>query len=276
MNPSKGLYYKTVAAGNISFDLRRTNILKETIHWDQYFMMISPTPSLIGISNAEKCRAAIEVARQRARIRKYSLEESASLSKVSNPGKLKWHKDWITWSRALKNYLLTIIGQDGVPLSYVIRDSAAPDYAIESQPGYNFGQLSINCVPLIGLTYKKYAKKSHQPIHGFVQDETAETWINPKERKQDGQLDYLSLLAHYGGKCNKAVRIKEAEALQTSLIHKNERSMSFEEFLTKMQAMLTGLYENGDILNEFQNPPYIPEGLEPYSDPNQSITPVIL
>ena len=89
-------------------------------------------------------------------------------------------------------------------------------------------------------------------------------------------MDLLALLAHYGGKCNKAVRIKEAEALQTSLIHKNERAMSFEEFLTKMQAMLTGLYENGDILNEFQNPPYIPEGLEPYSDPNQSITPGIL
>ena len=31
---------------------------------------------------------------------------------------------------------------------------------------------------------------------------------NPKESKQDGQLDYLALLAHYGGEGNKEVRIK--------------------------------------------------------------------
>ena len=137
----------------------------------------------------------------------------ASLSKAANPGKLKRHKDWITWYRELKNYLSTILGQDGVPLRYVIRESAAPDYVIELQPDYNFKQLSINCMPLKKLTYKTDCRKVHQIIHGFVQGETAETWIRPKERNQDGRLDYLTLLAHYGGKGNKTARIKEAEAL---------------------------------------------------------------
>ena len=109
----------------------------------------------------------------RARINKHSLEESSSLSKAANPGKLKRHEDWITWYRALKNYLSDILGQYGVPLVYVIREFAAPDYAIESQPNYEFKQLSINCVPLIGLTYKTYSRKLHQLIHGFVQGETA-------------------------------------------------------------------------------------------------------
>ena len=113
---------------------------------------MSWTPSLIGISNAVEFRAAFEAARQRSRIRKHSLEESASFRKAANPGKLKWHKDWITWSRALNKYLSTIIGQDGVPLIYVIREFAAPDYTIESQPDYDFEQFSINCVPLAGLT----------------------------------------------------------------------------------------------------------------------------
>ena len=49
---------------------------------------------------------------------------------AGNTGNLKLHKDWITWSREIKEYLLTIIGQDRVLLSYVIRESAAPDYAI--------------------------------------------------------------------------------------------------------------------------------------------------
>ena len=82
----------------------------------------------------------------------------------------------------------------------MIRESAAPDYTIESQSDYDSKQLSINCVPLIALTYKIDASKVHQLIHGLVQGETAETWINPKERKQDGQLNYLALLAQCGGK----------------------------------------------------------------------------
>ena len=127
MNLAKGFSDRTVAAGKISFGLCWTNILQVTIHWAQEFRRIIWTPSLIGISNAAKFRAAIEAARQRASIRKHSLEESASLRKAANPGKLKRHKDWITWSRALKNYLSTIICQDGFSLIYVIRECAAPD-----------------------------------------------------------------------------------------------------------------------------------------------------
>ena len=80
--------------------------------------------------------------------------------------------------------------------------------------------------------------------------ETSETWINPKEKKQDFQLDYLSLLDHYGGEGNKVLRIKESEALQTSLAYKNERSMSFEKSITNMQTMFTGFSDNIDILND--------------------------
>ena len=124
------------------------------------------------------------------------------------------------------------------------------DYAIESQPDYDFEQLSINCVPFSGLNYKIDARKVHQIIHGFIQGETSETWINPKERKQYVRLNYLYLLDHYGGKGNKAVLIKEAEALRTSLIYKNGRAMSFEKFITNMRTMFKGLYENGEILND--------------------------
>ena len=177
---------RTVAAGKIRFSLLRTNILNSNIHWDQDFRSISWTPSLIGISNAAKFRTEIEAPMQRVRIRKHSIEESPSLSKAADPANMKRHKDWITRYRALKNYLLTILGQDGVPLRYVIRESAALEYTIESQPDYDFEQLFINCVPLTFLNYKTDARKVYQLIHGFVQGETADTWIKPKERKKCG------------------------------------------------------------------------------------------
>ena len=95
------------------------------------------------------------------------------------------------------------------------------------------------------LIYKIDVRKLYQIIHGFVKNETSETWINPKESKQDGRLDYIALLAHYWGKSNKTVQIKEVEALTTSLVYKNDRAMSFKKFLTNMQKMFTGLSKNG-------------------------------
>ena len=130
VNQAKGFSDRNVATGNISFGLRRTNFLQATIHWDHDFRTIIRTPSLIGISNATERCAAIEAARQRSRIWNYSLEKSDSLIKAVDPGKLKRHKDWITWSRVLKNYMSTILVQDVVPLIYVIRECVAPDYNI--------------------------------------------------------------------------------------------------------------------------------------------------
>ena len=79
VNLAKGFSDRTVAAGKISFGLRRTNLLKANIRWDQEVRRISRKPSLIGISNAVEFRADIEAERKRDSIRKHSLEESASL-----------------------------------------------------------------------------------------------------------------------------------------------------------------------------------------------------
>ena len=63
VNLPKGLSDRTVAAGNISFGLRQTNLMKANICWSQDFRRISWTPLIIGIINADKLRAAIEAAR---------------------------------------------------------------------------------------------------------------------------------------------------------------------------------------------------------------------
>ena len=63
VNPSKGFSYRTVAMEKIIFGLRRTNILKATIHWNQEFRKISQTPSLAVINNAAEFRTAIEAGR---------------------------------------------------------------------------------------------------------------------------------------------------------------------------------------------------------------------
>jgi hypothetical protein len=250
---AKGFADRTVAQGRINFGLRRTNLLKATIHWAQDFRRISRAVTLdTATVDAAAFRIIIEEARQRAATRKHNSDESDGLSKAADPGKLKRQKEWTVWSRSLKNYLSTIQGQDGVPLSYVIRDEDAPDYTIESLPDYDFEQLCIDCAPLTGQVFKTDARKVHQLIHGFVQGETAETWIKPTRNSRNGRIDFKALEAHFGGEGNKSVRIQEAEVLRSNLTYKSERTMSFEKFLTSMQAMFTGFEDNGELLNDEQ------------------------
>jgi hypothetical protein len=197
-------------------------------------------------------KAAIETAKQRAQICKHNAEELDSLSTASNPGKLKRQKDWLVWSSSLTSYMSTILGQDGVPLSYIICENDEPDYDDEDEEDFDFEQLSIKCAPLVGVFYKTDACKVHQWIHGFLQGETAETWIKPKEKRQNGQLDFKAFQVHYGGEGNKSVRIKEAEVLGNLLHYKNERAMSFQKVLTNMQAMFTGFEDNNELLTDAQ------------------------
>ena len=80
------------------------------------------------------------------------------------------------------------------------------------------------------------------------------------------------------------VWVKEAEALRTTLIYKNEIDISFEKLLTNMQIMFTGLYENGEIINDshkirllfqkFQNPilTQIKVSIQIYYDMDQANT----
>jgi hypothetical protein len=80
------------------------------------------------------------------------------------------------------NYLSTILGQDGVPLSYLIRENDEPDYDDEDEEDFDFKQLSIKCAPLVGVFYKTDARKVHQLIHGFVQGETSEPGSSLKRK----------------------------------------------------------------------------------------------
>jgi hypothetical protein len=183
---AKGFAARTVASGKSVFGLRRTNLLRATVHLAQDFRRIRRAPTLDGIGDMPDFKAALKKAKQRAQIRKHNTEEPDGLSTASDPGKVKRQKDWLVWSRSLTNYLSTILGQDGVPLSYIIRENDEPDYDEEDEEDFNFEQLSIKCALLVGVFYKTDARKVHQLIHGFVQGETAETWIKPKEKRQNG------------------------------------------------------------------------------------------
>ena len=239
---------RTVADGRFIFGVRRIRYLIGMIHWVQDFVRVGETPSLasFGDNGAAFC-AALEVASSREDVRKIEKEQSDTVSKAADPGKFEDEKKWPEWEPAFVNYLSTIPGVNGIPLSYVVRENEFP---IEGAEYGSFNEQAIACAPLSGDVFQADARKVHQLIKSFLQTESAEQWIKPFAKRQSGRLDMDALRKHYSGEGNTSRRIAVAERIRYTLHYKNERALSFSTFLDKMQKMFNIFEEEKEVISE--------------------------
>lgn len=237
---------RTVNDGRIIFGLQRTKRLKAMLHWVQDFYRVSAEPSIDGI-NAISFKEALAVAAKRAVIRKQEAKDSSSVSSEASPGKLKnGEKQWTEWITGFENMLSTLLGVNGVPLSYVVRELEEP-----APEGHDtFVQKCIACAPLQGPHFEADARRVHQLVTSFTQGENSEQWIKMHVKKQNGRVDLKALYAHYQGAGNTTRRIAEAVRLRETLHYKNERSLSFATFLSKVQHMFNLFEEEGEPMTE--------------------------
>ena len=239
---------RTQGDGRFIFGVRRIRYLIGMIHWVQDFSRIGEVASLEGFDDdPEAFREALGVASERAEVRKIEKDQSDTVSKAADPGKFKDERKWPEWEPAFMNYLSTIPGVSGVPLSYVVRerDVAEADAQYES-----FNERAIACAPLIGATFQADARKVHQLLKSFLQTESAEQWIKSIARKQSGRADMIALRNHYSGEGNTSRRIAIAEKTRETLHYKSERAMSFSSFLDKLQKMFNIFTEENEEITE--------------------------
>jgi hypothetical protein len=222
---------RTVADGRSIVGLRRIRYLIGLIHWVQDFARVGEKPTLAGIDNMASFREALDTAFYCADVRKLEKDQADTVSKAADPGKFKDKRKWPEWEPAFVNYLYTIPGVSGVPLSYVVRELEAPDGTVEYS---SFNEKAIACATISGPTYQTDACKVHQLIKSFVQTETAEQWIKPIAHHQSGRQDMLALRSYYRGEGNTSCRIAVAEQFCDSLHYKNEKSLQFSTFLDKL------------------------------------------
>ena len=159
-------------------------------------------------------------------------------------GREKWHD----WEPAFVNYLSTIPGVKGIPLSYVVRANEDPDHKTNFEG--DFVAHSIACAPLNNATFRANARKVHQLLMNFLVAESAEQWIKNLAPWVNGRLDMEALHNHYSGEGNASRRIATAEKLRETLHYKSERSMPFSTFLDRMQKMFNIFQEEGKELTE--------------------------
>jgi len=238
---------RTLADGRAIFGLRRIRYMIGLVHWVQDFGRIGEAPTLEGIDDAVTFRDTLDEAYQRADVRKIERDQSDTVSKAADPGKFKDERKWPEWEPAFANYLSTIPGVNGIPLSYVIRENENPDRTME-YPSFN--ERAIACAPLSGPNFQADARRVHQLLKSFLQTETAEQWIKPIARRQSGREDMIALRNHYSGEGNTSRRIAQAEGYRDSLYYKHEKSLSFSNFLDKIQKMFNMFEEEGESITE--------------------------
>jgi len=243
---SESFSRRTQANGRIDFGIRRTKKMKFMLHWVHDFYRTSSTPTIAGLNQADFL-AAIAVAGERSDVRRQLKDQSVAKAKVASPGPLMSENKWTDWEPKFANYLSTIIGMDGFPLSYVIRDNDAPD---RTGPYANFTEECIACAPLAGVGYEADRSTVHQSLVSFTTGQPSEDWIKQINRYKDGRRSMAALRDHFSGEGNATRRIAEADRLKDTLHYKNERSLPFETFLTKCQKMYNIYAQHGEIMTE--------------------------
>ena len=132
------------------------------------------------------------------------------------------------------NFLGCILGVNGVPLLYVIRENEEPDVDGEF-PSYIHE--IIACAPLHGEFFLADRQTVFNLLVSFTTGQPSGDWIKSTARHCDGRRSMKALRDHFAGKENATRNKSVADTLKESLHYKNERAMPFETFLTKMQNM---------------------------------------
>ena len=239
---------RSPAANRINFGMRCIKWLIAMMHWCQDHQRCSEEPDIADFANADAFKEALQMSAQRALLRKNDSDQVDTISKAADPGKFKDEKKWPDWEPAFVNYLSTIPGVKGIPLSYVVRANEDPDHEIDFEG--DFVARSIPCAPLNNATFRADARKVHQLLMNFLVAESAEQWIKNLAPRDNGRLDMEALRNHYGGEGNASRYIATAEKLRETLHYKSERSMPFSTFLDCMQKMFNIFQEEGEELTE--------------------------
>ena len=245
----EGYSRRAANQGGFYFGLQRTVKLKNAIHWVQDFARCNLDPTLYDLEEDEFLEA-LDVAAERAQIRKAQADDSEAVSRDTSPGNLKDEKKWIEWSEKLETMLAVMPGVNGVPLSYVIRKKDESDH--EEANYENFMQYTVACAPLNGTFFEADARRVHQIILGYIQGEAVADWIKPHLKKENGRLDMIALRKHFEGEGNVSRRITDAESLRDTLHYKAERALPFSQFITKCQLMFNIYRDEGEEFSENQ------------------------
>lgn len=179
--------------------------------------------------------------------RRADADKEDHIAKAAMPEKFTKEKEWNDFEIAFTNYLSTIQGSYGVPLSYIIREGAVPQ---RNTHYATFEDEAIAKSPLNGPVFQRDAKKVHQLLLSLTNGGPGEEWMKANATQQNGRTDMLALKAHFSGEGNASRRITEAERIRNNLHYKSEQSLPFSTFLDRLQKMFNIYDKQGKTMSD--------------------------
>ena len=241
---------------NQRFTVTRTSIKRITalMHWVKDRHRLAENIAFVAAdTDRGTFLEELEAAANRALYRKDQKKLGESMINKEFQARLKSRAQWERWSVDLDTTLHSIIGTQGVPLSYIIRENDTP--ILEGLPTWE--KKAISGAPLNGVAFNQDAATAHRIIVSNIsEDSDAYTYIKPMLRHEDGRRDIKALRARYLNTSTRQETINEANQLLDNLTYRNERSMTFEKISSKLQNALNNLADcarpvhDGDIVDK--------------------------
>lgn len=165
-------------------------------------------------------------------------------NKIEPPGKLK-ESDWIQWELKLVNFLQNTLGNNGIPLHYVIRKDLPPGHVFA-----NTAEQLVHECPLDGLVYEEDNRKVFGVIKQAVADTQNWDWIKSLNRAQDGRGAMTLLRTHFDGPGEVEKRIAHANNAMEQLHYTKESIFPFSSYVTGLNTCYTTLEAAQDPVSE--------------------------
>ena len=198
--------------------------IRAFVQWSKDLIRVGADPTVLPFDPTEIPRLI-----RRAKEHAAFVKKSTTLTDTAKPTAFKSDQKWTDWQPVFRNFLRSIPGRNGIPLSYVIRDN---DNAI-IDPNVNMFDDYINRAPLNGEAFDIDSAEVHTYIVNFIStNNVAEAKILGIAEQRNGREDYIRLRDHYEGVGIYAIAIKEADKVIENLIYNGEKKpqMWWEEF----------------------------------------------
>lgn len=158
------------------------------------------------------------------------MDKTKTISEAAKPTKFKENMKWEDWHPTFINFLRSIPGRNGVPLSYICREYDQPE---ANNPNISFIENYILQAPLFGTAFEMDASEVHTYLTNFMAgNDTAEVKMLPYIEYNNGRLDYKALQEHYEGVGVQPISVTKAEKTLESLFYSGEKKphMWWDEF----------------------------------------------
>jgi hypothetical protein len=163
----------------------------------------------------------------------------------------KWNDklEFDDWDRKVTETLSLVYGWNYCPIAYIIRPDKPAGWNPVVDAVNDYERLMYQ-LPLVGVAFDQ----DNETVFSFIQlavvHSQAETWIYDHVPGRDGRGAMQALRSHYEGEAELDVQASKAQQVLDTLVYTNEKQMTFEAMITKLNKAYNALKRQGQEFTE--------------------------